>query len=152
MDKITVVPEKALHGTDWDVKGLGQIAGIYVHYETDKVFALQLVFYEKNNLVKSKRHGQTTIGTANFSALVFDYPSEFLTEISGSHEIIIIDQPIFIRADVAITSSILTSIKFGTNSVLMDHLGIKFERAETEEQKSKTLLKFIIICQTLLKF
>ncbi|KAK4357115.1 hypothetical protein RND71_022725 [Anisodus tanguticus] len=106
MDKIKVVPDI---GSFWDEKGREEVAGIYVHYNNEKVLALQFLFYENGNLVKLKLHGKS--GYENFFAVVFDYPSEFLTSISGSHTIPTDDH----YSSRPGSSLALSAIKIGTN-------------------------------------
>ncbi|XP_060180903.1 inactive protein RESTRICTED TEV MOVEMENT 1-like [Lycium barbarum] len=70
-------------GTIWDEKGRDQVAGIYVSYSKDTVYSLQFLFYENGKLIQSDKHGGDRC--ENFYAVVFDYPSEFLTSLSGSY-------------------------------------------------------------------
>ncbi|XP_016450496.1 inactive protein RESTRICTED TEV MOVEMENT 1-like [Nicotiana tabacum] len=76
-------PSGGRGGTIWDEKGRNQVAGIYVYYNEFSVLALQFLFYENGNLVMSNRHGFVD-GSENYSAVIFDYPSEYFTSISGS--------------------------------------------------------------------
>ncbi|XP_075086070.1 inactive protein RESTRICTED TEV MOVEMENT 1-like [Nicotiana tabacum] len=84
MDMIKAGPVGGVGGTIWDEKGRNHLAGIYVFYNEYSVLALQFLFYESGNLVVSNRHGVIVDGSENYSAVVFDYPSEYFTSISGS--------------------------------------------------------------------
>ncbi|KAM3356440.1 hypothetical protein P3S68_023154 [Capsicum galapagoense] len=66
----------------WDEKGRGEVAQIFVSYNYDTVYSLQFLFYENDTLVMSNKHG--TNECESFCAVAFDYPTEFLTSISGS--------------------------------------------------------------------
>ncbi|XP_059317361.1 inactive protein RESTRICTED TEV MOVEMENT 1-like [Lycium ferocissimum] len=83
MHMMKVDPAGGHGGTSWDEKGRDQVAGIYVFYNEEKVVALQFVFYENGNVVKSNRHGVFD-KRENYAAVIFDYPSEYLTSIIGS--------------------------------------------------------------------
>ncbi|OIT28384.1 inactive protein restricted tev movement 1 [Nicotiana attenuata] len=96
---IKVSPREDPRGTIWDEKGRDQLAGIYVFYDKYTIHGLQFLFYENGSLVMSNIHGVDN--RENFHAIVFDYPSEFLTSISCS----------FCHLPS------LESIKFGTNKV-----------------------------------
>ncbi|XP_060179236.1 inactive protein RESTRICTED TEV MOVEMENT 1-like [Lycium barbarum] len=87
-------------GTIWDEKGRDQVAGIYVSYSEDTVYSLQFLFYENGKLIQSDKHGGDRC--ENFYAVVFDYPSEFLTSLSGSY-------------DDNAYSPVLQAIKFSTS-------------------------------------
>ncbi|XP_009613264.1 inactive protein RESTRICTED TEV MOVEMENT 1-like [Nicotiana tomentosiformis] len=90
-------------GTIWDEKGRDQVAGFLISYNENAILSLQFLYYENDNFVLSKRHGGADNGFNDHSAIVFDYPSDFLTSISGSSEKVGNGKPV------------LTSIKFGTN-------------------------------------
>ncbi|OIT00771.1 inactive protein restricted tev movement 1, partial [Nicotiana attenuata] len=81
---IKVGPVGGQAGSFWDEKGRDQVAGIFVSYSKDAVESLQFLFYESGNSVLSNKHG-VFYHSQNFYAVVFDYPSEFLTSISGYH-------------------------------------------------------------------
>ncbi|XP_075085435.1 inactive protein RESTRICTED TEV MOVEMENT 1-like [Nicotiana tabacum] len=83
MDMIKVGPAGGNCGTIWDEKGRDQVGGIIVSYSKDKVLSLQFFFHENGNLVQSNKHGVDQC--QNFYAVFFDYPSEFLTSLSGSY-------------------------------------------------------------------
>ncbi|XP_016463619.1 inactive protein RESTRICTED TEV MOVEMENT 1 [Nicotiana tabacum] len=100
MDMIKVGPAGGNRGTIWDEKGRDLVGGIFVSYSRDRVLSLQFFFHENGNLVQSNKHGIDDC--RNFYAVVFDYPSEFLTSISGS----------YINTGYA---TVLESIKFSTN-------------------------------------
>ncbi|XP_055813597.1 inactive protein RESTRICTED TEV MOVEMENT 1-like [Solanum dulcamara] len=102
MDMIKVGPagEAAQYATRWDEKGRDEVAQIFVSYTYDTVYSLQFLFYENDKLVMSNKHGNNKCEV--FCAVTFDYPTEFLTSISGS----------FRKSH---GSTILNSISFGTN-------------------------------------
>ncbi|XP_015086023.1 inactive protein RESTRICTED TEV MOVEMENT 1-like [Solanum pennellii] len=82
MEMIKVGPVGNDCGSIWEENGRGDVAGIFVSYTEDSIQSLQSLFCEDGNFVQSNKHGRHYC--ANFSALVFNYPSEFLTSISGS--------------------------------------------------------------------
>ncbi|KAH0640346.1 hypothetical protein KY285_036932 [Solanum tuberosum] len=100
MDMITVGPVGVQVGTLWYETGRTEVAQIFVSYNYDTVFSLQFLFYENGKFVMSNKHGTNECET--FCAVTFDYPTEFLTSISGSFR-------------KAYGYSILSSISFGTN-------------------------------------
>ncbi|KAL3328959.1 hypothetical protein AABB24_036198 [Solanum stoloniferum] len=102
MDMIKVGPAgvQGLNGPRWDEKGRTEVAQIFVSYNHDTVCSLQFLFYENDKLVMSNKHG--TNECESFCAVTFDYPTEFLTSISGSFR-------------KSYGNSILSSISFGTN-------------------------------------
>ncbi|KAK4357104.1 hypothetical protein RND71_022714 [Anisodus tanguticus] len=102
MDVIRVGAEGGRGGTIWDEKGRGQIAGIFVSYGQKTVYSIQFLFYENGTLVMSEKHGVSNCHCQNSCGVVFDYPSEFLTYISGSF-----------RGPGSYT--FLNTLKFGTN-------------------------------------
>ncbi|MCD7455680.1 hypothetical protein HAX54_029133 [Datura stramonium] len=87
-------------GSIWDEKGRDEVVGILVSYSENTIESLQFLFYENGNLVQSDKHGSNR--RENFSAVVFDYPSEFLTSLSGSY-------------GNNGYSTVLSAIKFNTN-------------------------------------
>ncbi|CAN4091230.1 unnamed protein product [Withania somnifera] len=96
---IKVGPAGGLYGTTWDEKGRGEVVQIFVSYNPNTIYSLQFLFYENDKLVVSNKHG--TDGCESFCAVTFDYPTEFLTSISGS-----------LRTSY---TNVLSSISFGTN-------------------------------------
>ncbi|XP_009612954.2 inactive protein RESTRICTED TEV MOVEMENT 1-like [Nicotiana tomentosiformis] len=96
MDMIKVGPVGRSGGTIWDYKGRDQVAGVLGSYNKNAILSLQFLYYENSKLVPSNKHG-FDICNQSSCAVVFDYPSEFLTSISGS------------------SKSVLNTIKFGTN-------------------------------------
>ncbi|KAH0634188.1 hypothetical protein KY289_037135 [Solanum tuberosum] len=83
MEMIKVGPVGSRKGSIWEENGRGEVAGIFVSYTKNTVLSLQFLFYEDGNFVQSNKHGSHHC--ANFSAVLLDYPSEFLTSISGSY-------------------------------------------------------------------
>ncbi|KAF3685307.1 Endonuclease III -like protein 1, chloroplastic [Capsicum annuum] len=89
-------------GALWDEKGVGQVVQICVSYNRDTICALQFLFYDENGKsVLSEKHGVDR--EVYFESVGFDYPSEFLTSISGSFR------------SVGRRTTLLSSITFGTN-------------------------------------
>ncbi|PHU21739.1 hypothetical protein BC332_06846 [Capsicum chinense] len=86
--------------TSWDAKGRGELAQIFVSYDDDTVCSLQFLFYKNGKLVSTK-HGYDG-SYVNFDSVILDYPSEFLTSISGSFHSFT-------------NGAALSSITFGTN-------------------------------------
>ncbi|OIT26259.1 inactive protein restricted tev movement 1, partial [Nicotiana attenuata] len=87
MIKIGPVGGKKEEGTVWDEKGKSEIAKIFVSTSNNVVSSLQFVFVENGQFVLSDRHGPEYKSGffTNFNTVVLDYPSEFLTSISGSY-------------------------------------------------------------------
>ncbi|XP_060183625.1 inactive protein RESTRICTED TEV MOVEMENT 1-like [Lycium barbarum] len=83
MDMVKVGPAKAQGycGNFWDEKGRGELAQLFVACDGIGVSSLQFLFYENSTLVLSDKHGSDDCN--KFNAIVLDYPSEFLTSISG---------------------------------------------------------------------
>ncbi|XP_060171482.1 inactive protein RESTRICTED TEV MOVEMENT 1-like [Lycium barbarum] len=94
---IKVGPAGGQWGTDWDEKGKGEIAKIFVSDSEYKICSLQFLFVENGRFVLSDKHGSATT-SKYFNTVALDFPSEFLTSISGFYG-----------------SSELTSITFVTN-------------------------------------
>ncbi|OIT02014.1 inactive protein restricted tev movement 1, partial [Nicotiana attenuata] len=104
MNMIKVGPAGKRGGYIWDEKGRDQIAGIFISYHEGIVFSLQFVFYENGDLIMSEKYGRRSYNQReDYCAVVLDYPSEFLTSISGSFE------------QMNKKRTVLSSIKFGTN-------------------------------------
>ncbi|XP_059311239.1 inactive protein RESTRICTED TEV MOVEMENT 1-like isoform X2 [Lycium ferocissimum] len=59
MNMTKVGPAGGYGGTIWDDKGRDQVAGIVVTYNKLRVFALQFLFCENGNLVRSDKHEYT---------------------------------------------------------------------------------------------
>ncbi|XP_009762933.1 inactive protein RESTRICTED TEV MOVEMENT 1-like [Nicotiana tabacum] len=102
MYMVKVSPAGKQDGSLWEEKGGVEVAQIFVSHYDDKVVALQFLFFENGKLVLSKRHGVDNL-CENFNSVDLDYPSEFLTSISGSVQLTM-------NGD-----SFLSSISFGTN-------------------------------------
>lgn len=103
MIKVGPVGGRSSAKSIWDEKGRDRVAGIFVSYSKDTIQSLQFLFYENDNLVQSNTHGSHDC--ENFCAVVFDYPSEFLTSISGSYGD---------HVDLTV-STVLEAIIFNTN-------------------------------------
>ncbi|KAH0640348.1 hypothetical protein KY285_036934 [Solanum tuberosum] len=97
MEMIKVGPVGSRGGSIWEENGRGEVAGIFVSYTEDTIQSLQFLFYEDGNFVQSNKHGSQYC--SNFSAVLLDYPSEFLTSLSGSY----------------VNNGGLEAIKFNTN-------------------------------------
>ncbi|KAH0640349.1 hypothetical protein KY285_036935 [Solanum tuberosum] len=101
MEMIKVGPVGSTEGSIWEENGRSEVVGIFVSYSQNTIQALQFLFYENGKIVQSNKHGSQH--SENFCALLFDYPSEFLTSISGSY------------VGDAYLSTRLDAIKFNTN-------------------------------------
>ncbi|KAH0634189.1 hypothetical protein KY290_037615 [Solanum tuberosum] len=99
---IKVGPVGSNCGSIWEENGRSKVAGIFVSYTENRIQSLQFLFYENGNFVQSNKYGSPH--SENFCALVFDYPSEFLTSISGSY-----------IGDGYLSSTGLDAIKLNTN-------------------------------------
>ncbi|XP_015087613.1 protein RESTRICTED TEV MOVEMENT 1-like [Solanum pennellii] len=87
-------------GSIWEEKA-DELVGIFVSYDKDVVYSLQFLNYVNGELHMSVKYG-TDYYEMN-DAIVLDYPSEFITSISGSFE------------RINKKSTDLRSIKFCTN-------------------------------------
>ncbi|OIT30293.1 inactive protein restricted tev movement 1, partial [Nicotiana attenuata] len=97
MNMIKFGPVGGNKGTVWDEKGKGQIAKIFISDDGPTVCSLQFLFVDNGVFALSELHG--TVGPSkNFSAVVLDYPSEYL-----------------IWVKCASNEGFLKSITFGTN-------------------------------------
>lgn len=114
MIKVGPAGEQEQGGTRWDEKGRDEVAQIFVSYTHDTVYSLQFLFYENDKLVMSNKHGINEC--ESFCAVTFDYPTEFLTSISGSF-----------RTSYGCT--ILNSISFGTNKGSYGPFGTPSDKA-----------------------
>uniref|UniRef100_M1DP85 Restricted tev movement 1 n=1 Tax=Solanum tuberosum TaxID=4113 RepID=M1DP85_SOLTU len=104
---------KEKKGGVWDEKGKGEIAKIFVSDDKHAIQSLQFLFVKNGNFVLSKRHGDTA-HDANFATVVLDYQSEFLTWISGFHDLEPNNKWMYLR-----------SITFGTNKGTYGPHGMK---------------------------
>ncbi|KAG5587979.1 hypothetical protein H5410_048413 [Solanum commersonii] len=100
MDTIKVGAVGGRGGSIWEEEG-DELVGIFVSYDEDIVYSLQFLNYVDGKLHMSAKYG--TKQCEMYCAIMLDYPSEFLTSISGSFE----------RINKKLT--ILRSIKFCTN-------------------------------------
>ncbi|KAH0708053.1 hypothetical protein KY290_009554 [Solanum tuberosum] len=76
-------------GTVWDEKGKSEIAKIFIYSGAESYFvnSLQFLFVVDGQFVLSRLHGAdyNYSWSTNFSTIVLDYPSEFLTGIQGTY-------------------------------------------------------------------
>ncbi|XP_006362202.1 inactive protein RESTRICTED TEV MOVEMENT 1-like [Solanum tuberosum] len=100
MDTIKVGSVGGRGGSIWEEEG-DELVGIFVSYDEDIVYSLQFLNYVNGKLHMSAKYG--TNCCEMYGAIMLDYPSEFLTSISGSFE----------RINKKLT--VLRSIKFCTN-------------------------------------
>ncbi|XP_049359205.1 inactive protein RESTRICTED TEV MOVEMENT 1-like [Solanum verrucosum] len=112
MNLIKVGPAGGKRGTVWDEKGKGEIAKFFFSYDEIAVYSLQFLFVENGNFVLSDTHGPAH--NNNFTTVVLDHPSEFLTSIRGFHDRESPDTFIYLR-----------SITFGTNKGTYGPYGMK---------------------------
>ncbi|KAH0733715.1 hypothetical protein KY285_009422 [Solanum tuberosum] len=115
MNLIKVGPAggKEKKGGVWDEKGKGEIAKIFVSDDKHAIQSLQFLFVNNGNFVLSNRHGDAA-HDANFATVVLDYQSEFLTWISGFHDLEPNNKWMYLR-----------SITFGTNKGTYGPYGMK---------------------------
>ncbi|XP_059306578.1 inactive protein RESTRICTED TEV MOVEMENT 1-like [Lycium ferocissimum] len=85
MNMVKVGPAGGKKAAAWDDKGKGEIAKIYVSHWQHGINSLQFLFVENDNFVLSERHGAAH--NKNFTTVVLDHPSEFLTSIRGFHNV-----------------------------------------------------------------
>ncbi|XP_058212659.1 inactive protein RESTRICTED TEV MOVEMENT 1-like [Rhododendron vialii] len=69
-------------GKTWDDEGREKIVQIFVSHG-DQINSLQFLYVEDGNLVLSETHGGNT--GPKFNVVKLNYPSEYLTGISGSY-------------------------------------------------------------------
>lgn len=68
------------NGGEWDEEGRTEIVQIFVSHD-DRVHSLQFQYYEDGSLVLSDKRGLS--GGSKFDVVKFNYPTEYLTCISG---------------------------------------------------------------------
>ncbi|XP_043714900.1 jacalin-related lectin 3-like [Telopea speciosissima] len=67
-------------GTHWDDKGQSMLTQIFISYDSKRVYSIQTAYMLDGKLQLSNKHG----GDGDmFKTVEIDYPSEFLTGISG---------------------------------------------------------------------
>ncbi|KAG8372865.1 hypothetical protein BUALT_Bualt12G0111400 [Buddleja alternifolia] len=69
-------------GKKWDEKGKNKIVQIFVSHE-ENISSIQFQYAENGTLVLSGRHGYTSKYSRNFDVVELNYPSEYITWISG---------------------------------------------------------------------
>ncbi|XP_023730329.1 jacalin-related lectin 3-like [Lactuca sativa] len=84
-------------GNNWEERGMSEIVQILISYESDRICSIQFAYVQNGGVRHSKKYGQD--GRVGFDAVTFDYPSEYLTYVSGRYK----------------DHDRLTSIVFGTN-------------------------------------
>ncbi|KAL3505631.1 hypothetical protein ACH5RR_031013 [Cinchona calisaya] len=77
---IKIGPVGNLNSGEWDEKGRTEIVQIFVSHD-DQIHSLQFQYYENGSLFLSDIHGQSNGN--KFDVVKLDYPSEYLTCISG---------------------------------------------------------------------
>ncbi|KAF8392721.1 hypothetical protein HHK36_023070 [Tetracentron sinense] len=101
-------------GEAWDDGSKGEIIQIFISHRSDmgRIGYIQFVYVEKEKAVPSKRFGLATGSSSRrFDTVDLNYPSEFLTWVSGSFGDSFCD--------------FLTSITFGTNQGTYGPFGVK---------------------------
>ncbi|KAG8372866.1 hypothetical protein BUALT_Bualt12G0111500 [Buddleja alternifolia] len=81
----------------WDEEGKNKIVQIFVSHD-ENINSIQFQYAQNGTLVLSGRHGSTSKYSRNFDVVELNYPSEYITWISGRT-----------------SSGCLCSITFGTN-------------------------------------
>ncbi|XP_042497999.1 inactive protein RESTRICTED TEV MOVEMENT 1-like [Macadamia integrifolia] len=67
-------------GNPWDEKGQSMVTQIFIFYDSETVYSIQIAYILDGKLQLSNIHG----GKGNmFETVDIDYPSEFLTGITG---------------------------------------------------------------------
>ncbi|XP_015158342.1 inactive protein RESTRICTED TEV MOVEMENT 1-like [Solanum tuberosum] len=89
-----------------------ELAGIFVSYCEDKVYSLQFLNCVNGNFVSSEKYGSPHCKF--YSAVILNYPSEFLTSISGSFERVN-KKSFFSALSPTRDLTVLRAIKFSTN-------------------------------------
>ncbi|XP_042493998.1 protein RESTRICTED TEV MOVEMENT 1-like [Macadamia integrifolia] len=67
-------------GTPWDDKGQSMLTHIFISYDCKRVYSIQTAYILDGKVQLSDRHGGDGF---MFKTVEIDYPSEFLTGISG---------------------------------------------------------------------
>ncbi|XP_042487596.1 protein RESTRICTED TEV MOVEMENT 1-like [Macadamia integrifolia] len=67
-------------GTSWDDKGQSMLTHIFISYDSKRVHSIQTAYILDGEVQLSDRHGGDGL---MFKTVEMDYPSEFLTGISG---------------------------------------------------------------------
>ncbi|KAF8392720.1 hypothetical protein HHK36_023069 [Tetracentron sinense] len=100
-------------GDAWDDGGKNEIIHIFISHGID-IDSIQFMYVDKEKVVPSKRLGRATGITTRLDTVDFDYPSEFLTWVSGSFD--------------EYHPYELKSITFGTNQGTYGPFGVQTER------------------------
>ncbi|WOG94206.1 hypothetical protein DCAR_0313499 [Daucus carota subsp. sativus] len=94
---IRVGPTFKTYGTSWDHQGKTEIAQIFISSTPYRINSLHFVYVENGRHVLSERIGGD--GSASMNTVTLDYPSEYITRVSGKYQ----------------SSNFLVSITFYTN-------------------------------------
>ncbi|CAI9298266.1 unnamed protein product [Lactuca saligna] len=86
-----------LRGNNWEERGMSEIVQILISYDSHRICSIQFAYVQNGGVMHSKKYGQDC--RVGFDAVTFDYPSEYLTSLSGRYN----------------DDGQLTSIVFGTN-------------------------------------
>ncbi|KAF7144494.1 hypothetical protein RHSIM_Rhsim04G0237600 [Rhododendron simsii] len=78
-------PHFTTDGKAWDDGGRDKIVQIFIEHDQHSVISLQFLYAENGNLVSSDKHGGDSISAPKFDVVKLNYPSEYLTGISGSY-------------------------------------------------------------------
>ncbi|KAG8372863.1 hypothetical protein BUALT_Bualt12G0111200 [Buddleja alternifolia] len=70
------------NGKVWDERGKNTIVQIFI-WHNEKINSIQFQYAENGTLVLSGRHGSTSYDTPKFDVVELNYPSEYITWISG---------------------------------------------------------------------
>ncbi|KAL6525023.1 hypothetical protein OROMI_030616 [Orobanche minor] len=83
---LKVVPNYRQSGTSWDHNGKSKISQIFIACSKYRIDSIQFAYVEQDgNVVLSERIGKIK-GFENLKTITFDYPSEYITRVSGSYE------------------------------------------------------------------
>ncbi|KAJ9175229.1 hypothetical protein P3X46_013806 [Hevea brasiliensis] len=84
MIKIQSVPTGIYSGDPvWDEKGHGEICQIFISQDANCIKCIQFYYVENGSAVLSPPYGEHNSPT--FYPVQFNYPSEFLTRVSGTY-------------------------------------------------------------------
>ncbi|KAJ9542738.1 hypothetical protein OSB04_029244 [Centaurea solstitialis] len=102
MENMLKLGPKWKNGSPWDEGGNTEIVQILISYDKAKIKSIQFVYADKPTGVRlSPVYGEPT--GSYFKSVLFDYPSEYLTSMSG------------VCYDNYVCNGITASIAFGTN-------------------------------------
>ncbi|KAK1390381.1 Jacalin-type lectin domain-containing protein [Heracleum sosnowskyi] len=82
---LKIVPTFTPSGASWDHQGKSEISQIFISCSEYRIDFIQFAYVENGKAVLSERIGMQQ-GCNNLKTITFDYPSEYITRVSGCYE------------------------------------------------------------------